>query len=265
MIGRWSRWHTLICGLALIVVTNIVVLAGVAHNRSGEPTALLQISDRELRAPGSWGFESENSGLALGLSWRVASEEADDHGLPGYLGRSTWLDRRKLAELGFDVSVPADQPRAERHYERQLPREVLIVMELNGPAYQSALRRAAELAARPGATRGDASRLVSERETFTRLFLVDAGLDYDSLHARYPDRSRYAIVRGKVRLDRWSAKDKAGLNGYVSELSVSALNVPVELREVLGRGASGYTATVAFGQRLEPWFAAARRSGADPK
>lgn len=265
MIGRWGRWHTLISGLALIFVTNIVVLAGIAYNRGGEPTALLQVTDRELRTPGSWGFESENSGLALGLAWRVATGEDDDYGIGGYGSRATWLDRRKLAELGFDVSVPVDQPRAERHYERLLPREVLIVMELDGPAYQSALRRAAELAARPGATRGDASRLASERETFTRLFLVDAGVDYGSLRARYPDRSRYAIVRGKVRLDRWSAKNKAGLNGYVSELSVSALNVPVELREVLGRGASGYTATVGFGQRLEPWFAAAKKSAAGPK
>jgi hypothetical protein len=264
MTARRSRWHTLSVGLALIAVTNIVVLAGAAYNRSAEPTALLQISARELRAPGSWGFESENSGLALGLAWRMASRQDDDYGFTGYGARATWLDQRKLAELGFDVSVPLDQPRAERHYEKQLPREVLVVMELNGPAYRGALRRAAELAARPGATRADATRLDSEREKFSRLFLVDAGLDYDSLRARYPDKSAYAIVRGKVRLDPWSDKYKAALNGYVSELSVSALNVPVELRAVLGRDTSGYTATVAFGQRLEPWFVAARKSGSDP-
>jgi hypothetical protein len=96
------------------------------------------------------------------------------------------------------------------------------------------------------------------------LFLVDAGLDYESLRARYPDKSRYAIVRGKVRVDRWLVKNKGSLNGFVSQLSVPALNVPVELRGVLGRDASGYTTTVAFGQRLEPWFAAARKSRAGP-
>jgi hypothetical protein len=264
MIARWSRWHTLTAGLALIVATNVVALVGIMYNRGGEPTAVLEVTARELRAPGSWGFESENSGLSLGLDWRVASGAEDDYGIAGYGSRAAWLDRRRLAELGFDVSVPADHPRAERHYERQLPREVLIVMELDGPAYQFALRRAVERAARPGATEYDAKRLASERETSSRLFLVDAGLDYESLRARYPDKSRYAIVRGKVRVDRWLVKNKGSLNGFVSQLSVPALNVPVELRGVLGRDASGYTTTVAFGQRLEPWFAAARKSRAGP-
>jgi hypothetical protein len=264
MIARWNRWHTLFGGLALIVITNAVVLAGAAYNRSAKPTALLQLTERELRAPSSWGFESENSGLALGLAWRVASGEEDDYGLGGYGTRAVWLEPRRLAELGFDVSVPADHPHAERHYERQLPREVLIVMELNGPAYESALRRAAERAARPGSTSDDGTRLASERTRFSRLFLVDAGLDYDALRARYSDQRRYAIVRGKVRADRWSGRSNARLHGYVSELSVPGLNVPVELREVLDRNASGYAATVAFGQRLEPWIVAARKSGSDP-
>jgi hypothetical protein len=265
MIRTWSRWHTLVAGLALIVGTNAVVLAGIAYNRSGEPMALLRLSERELRAPGSWGFESENSGLALGLVWRVASGEENDHGFGWYGSRVTWLDRRKLVELGFDVSVPAQHPDADRHYERQLPREALIVMELDGPAYQVALKRAEERAARPKATRDDQTRLASERDQYSRLFLVDAGHHYDALRARYPDKSRYAIVRGKVSVRHWTTRNAADLHGGVSELSVSALNVPVELREVLGRSSGAYTATVAFGQRLEPWFTAAQKSGSNPE
>jgi hypothetical protein len=264
MTLRWGRRPALVAGLALILVTNAVVLAGAAYNRGGEPAAVLQVTERELRAPGSWGFESENSGLALGLAWRVAGSAEDDYGFGGYGGRATWLDRARLAELGFDVSLSPDHPRADRHYGRQLPREVLIVMEMNGPAYQSALRRAEERAARPGSNQYDATHLASERERFSRLFLVDAGLDYDSLRARYPDKSRYAIVRGKVRVDRWLATNKGGLHGHVSELSVSALNVPLELRDVLRREASAYTATVEFGRRLEPWFTAAGKSEPAP-
>ena len=194
----------------------------------------------------------------------MAGVEEDDYGYGAYGARATWLDRGRLAELGFDVSVPADDSQADRHYQRQLPREVLVVLELNGPAYQAALRRATERAARPGATQSDTTYLASERERFSRLFVVDAGREYDSLRARYPDKSRYAIVRGKIRVDRWSAKTKAGLHGYVSELSVSALNVPVELRDVLARNASGYGATVIFGQRLEPWFTAAQKTVTRP-
>src|SRR6185295_3092879 len=97
---------------------------------------------------------------------------------------------------------------------------------------------------RPGASLYYSKSLAFERERSSRLFLVDAGLDYDSLRARYPDRSRYAIVRGKVRVDSWMVKNTGSLNGSVSGLSVSALNVPVDLRGVLGRDISGYTATV---------------------
>jgi hypothetical protein len=264
MTLRWSRRHTLVAGLALILVTNAVVLAGAAYNRSGEPAAVLQLTERELRAPDSSGFESENSGFALGLAWRVTGRTEDDHGFGGYGGRAAWLDRSKLGELGFDVSLSVGHSHAKRHYGRQLPREVLLVMEMNGPAYQSALQRAEERTARPGATGYDGARLTSERERFSRLFIVDAGLDHDSLRARYPDKSRYAIVRGKVRVDPWYARNTSGLQGSVGALGVSALNVPIELRDVLGRGATGYTANVAFGRRLEPWFTTARKSEPDP-
>ena len=48
---RWSRTHTLVAGLGLIALTNAVALLGVAWNRSGEPDATLQLSQRELQPP----------------------------------------------------------------------------------------------------------------------------------------------------------------------------------------------------------------------
>ena len=47
----------------VIAVANVVVLAGVAANRHGEPDARLKFSERELRLP--YSSERDNSGLAL--------------------------------------------------------------------------------------------------------------------------------------------------------------------------------------------------------
>ena len=45
-----------IAGLAIIIVTNIVALAGVAYNRSGEPDAVVELTERELGLPYRYGM-----------------------------------------------------------------------------------------------------------------------------------------------------------------------------------------------------------------
>ncbi|MFL6653087.1 MAG: DUF4824 family protein, partial [Sulfurifustaceae bacterium] len=52
----WSRKRTLLAGIALIAATNAVALVGVAYNRSGEPSSVLKLTERELALPYSWGF-----------------------------------------------------------------------------------------------------------------------------------------------------------------------------------------------------------------
>ena len=55
--------YGLIAAIALIVLTNVVVLAGVAYNRSGEPDATVTLTERELNLAGSWRLEDrEDSG-----------------------------------------------------------------------------------------------------------------------------------------------------------------------------------------------------------
>lgn len=259
MKATWTRGRTLAAGMLLIVGTNAVVLGGVVYNRGGEPEAALPLTERELQIPGAWGFRSENSGLDLRLQWRLPPTHADvsDYGQAGYGGGAFWLDGAKLVELGFDMSVPLDKRSAERHYAKQLAREVLIVLELDGPAHQAAIERARERATREKATKVDADLLAAEIERNSRLFAVDAGIDRGALRAKYPDRARYAITPGKVRLGYWGANAERTPRGYVSELSVPALNVPQEMHGVVTRGGR-YTATVAFGRRLEPWLEAAR-------
>jgi len=51
----------LIAALALIVLTNVIVLATVRHNRSGEPDATVTLTERELRL---WSNSKENSAVS---------------------------------------------------------------------------------------------------------------------------------------------------------------------------------------------------------
>ena len=100
-------------GLGLILASNAIAPAGVWYNRSGEPQAQLQLSEREIQLPyDSWLRGEENSGLRLQLAWR----EAD--------ATWSWLDEAKLRELGF---APSDLGRGAE-------RPLWLVLELDGPS-----------------------------------------------------------------------------------------------------------------------------------
>jgi hypothetical protein len=245
------------------------------------------LTQRELRAPYRSWRDRDNSGLSLALLWRIQAEEGADELDTGYYtghgGTAKWLTKAKLAELGFDVSHAEDSDRGRGRYERQLPREVLLVLELDGPAYREARERVERHANLEEALRianpdkkeferrskEARDRLDREQRQYSRLFAVDAGLDADALRARYPDRARYAIARGEVRPALIGPGDSRKASGYIGRLGIDEINVPLELRNVfehaLPNGAgprdpAPFNATVAFGTRLEPWLTAAARS-----
>lgn len=263
---NWSRKHSLIAGLALIAGVNAIALGGVAYNRSGDPDSVLRLSERELRAPYVWRGSKENSGLALRLQWRVLPNDAQNKGYGwggfSYGGTPDWLDEAKMAALGFDID-----PQARYGAAGQLPRDVLLVLEFNADAYQAALARARNHEAD---TKEGPKRLKEEQEDSSRLFVIDAGLDRQALRSRYADRSRYAIVSGQVR-PAWQGEAGAlKPAGYVSDVSVASVNVPLEMRNVFdgaslsyaenAKSTARYAVELAFGQRLEPWITAAKRT-----
>ena len=259
----------LIVGLALIVVTNTVALVGVAYNRSGEPESVLRFSERELLPPYVWRGNRENSGLALKLQWRVLEEATipEMHGwsFVGSGGTPAWLDKAKMVELGFDVPAPGTATGERFQLERQLPKDVLLVLELDGAAYRESLARATRYA-----SRGDEGKKLHEQETHynSRLFVVDAGRDAAALRAKYPDRARYAIMRGQIR-PSWLHTLPEKYFGYISDVNVDRVNVPLELRSVFegagtdyqtfARHKTKYEVTTAYGKRLEPWITTAAR------
>lgn len=275
---RASR-RLLAIGVAIIAATNAVALLGAAWNRQQPPESTLRLSERELLPPSAY-EKRDNSGLALRLRWRVLGAASHDPHLirMGYGGGAPeWLDRAKMQSLGFDVSLPDDDLDDRRIYRRQLGREVFLVLELDGPAYALSMERAAAAAERlkakadaEGAKAAD-HLLEREKNVNSRLFVVDAGLDAGTLRAKYADRARFAIARGLVRPAGGWTKAQRPHSGYVSELGIDTINVPLELRSVLdgavpenaadsySQPRARYEATLSYGKRLEPWLASAAR------
>ena len=281
MMSR-SRKGILLAGVGLILAANAVALGGAAFNRSGDPECTLRLTERELRVVGGPDLDRENSAMSLRLRWRTLGQRAgpaDDFpdGRYAWGGAPKWLDAAKLAELGFGTA--RKRVRGGREHDAIPAKEVFLVLELDGPAYQAALERArqdnqrakaAQAGARDpeGESKRAAQRLRREESTSSRLFVIDAGLDAGALRARYPDRARHAIVRGQVR-PYWDTRADAtgALVGHVVGPSVGEIHVPLEFQPSLAsageRALQGEDAqqprreiTVAFGRRLEPWITA---------
>ena len=227
---KWSR--TLLAGSALILLTNAVALFGVSSNRGDTPESRLTLTQRELQQS-SWNIGRDNSGITLRLNWRFEQVEQKvyDYGVnSGQGGMPAWLDKAKMTELGFDVGKlagPADYGRRKELRSK----EVLLVLEMNGQAYQHQLQRVREYAenersqleAVPNSdehkrrTRNAEQNLLQEQNNNSRLFVVDAGLD-----------------------------------------------LPKDQRDEVEKfnNSASYEVTVAYGKRLEPWIVAASRSAA---
>jgi len=264
---------------ALLLLTNVVVLLGVAYNRRGEPEARLVLTERELR-PGY--VEKENTELWLHL-------EATDVQPWGAEG-PRWFDQKKLEEIGFDCSVPPADKSAEIVYEKALPRRVFAVLEFEGDAWKSYIaRREQELLHPPPKSQSSRSledrqkELEAERRGHSRLFVVDVGRDREALRRRHADRSRYLVTAAVVRLNlrrSWDDETKAWKDvapeGFVSEILPSQIHVPLGTRKVIDdlraksapdaqstwvigysgiiEGPPRYEVTLRYGGRLEPWI-----------
>lgn len=277
---RWFSNYALAAGIALIIATNAVVLIGVQYNRSGEPDAVVNLTEREMTLPYSYGFARENSGLSLRLTWRVADKGQDSDQLNYFRNSPAWMDKSKLAALGFAVTDDPDTPEGKRRYGKLLPRDVLLVLEYDGETYQRKLNMARQhlqeeeilLAGNPGnpefikRVKEAQNALLREEQASSRLFVIDAGTDTADLRAQYADRSRYMIAPGQVRLTVGrSPGQKPRLSGMIDSLEIQEVNVPLEYRHVLDpflADNSGlrtdrpprYTVKLIVGRRLEPWI-----------
>ncbi|SEK25454.1 protein of unknown function [Atopomonas hussainii] len=263
---RRSLW----LGLAVILGTNAIVLAGVWQNRAGVPDSSLRFSERELRLDQRRLLdEGDDSGLLLELRWQY----------PDFNWRydSAWLSQAALHNIGFNVPKGFSHDERER-YIRQLSRPAYLLLELDGPAYQTRLKQADDAVAK--ATEAlrklsdkqqrqreldDAQRAAHhERTQASRLILLDADSDAARLRERYPDRSRYLIVPGRVSPGVRYANHEHQEPYYTAfpQLLNEHIHVPASWRERLADwpqrwqdSQSSRFISVHYGQRYEPWLA----------
>ena len=270
---------TLIAGLGIIIVTNAIALAGVAYNRSGDPDAVIELSERELRMPHYYGMNKENTGLGLRISCRVDDGQSLHYASSNCNGRPVWLDQEKLLELGFDLKERNEASAGLLDDSNDLPREVYLVLEYDGAAYRKTLAHAADnlreqqalLANNPGKEefekRAEKARkqLDNEQHRNSRLFAIDAGRDKARLRAAWPDSSRYIVMQALIRTLRNNVRKQEQWKGRLTNLLVNTINIPLEYRapfEALEKSARRhrrdkqtprYNVRVAFGKRAEPW------------
>lgn len=269
-------------GFIVLVATNIVVLSGVASNRSGEPESQIILTERELQLP--YQVHEENSGLALRLTWRALGKVEDYNNYSDWR-TPTWLSAKKLEELGFNINNYLSSVGNTTFYKQPIPKEVFIVLENDGEPYREAVKRAevaldreessfklnpSDKRLRDNFERAE-KRLKRERIKETRLFAIDAGLDPSELREKYREQSRFIITKGLIKARYDHDKNKKKVFGYISRLSVASIHVPLKHRQVfdsvLAQDKSKkndfetprFEVELAYGSRLEPWIVSVKR------
>ena len=273
-----------IIGFVILAATNIVVLSGVASNRSGTPETKITLTERELRLP--YRYFKENSGVKLRLVWRTLGR---DHNPMSYgnWGSPAWFNAEKLKALGFRIDRQLRSKKNRALHKQPIPKEVFIVLEYNGPPYREALKRAeTALEKEEGLFKLNGSderlrkiveeaqkRLKRERLTESRLFAVDAGLDPKKLRQKYEDRTRFIITKGLVKPRYHYKNKKKKVVGCITKLSVEKIHVPLKHRKILDGVLAAekskkhqferprYKVELAYGSRLEPWVVSVGHMG----
>lgn len=274
MVSR-GRKVSFLLSAALIIIVNVAVLTGVYANRGGDPEAEVVLTEREL--PLEFSTWNESSSMAMRLRWRVNYPKAQ--GVYSSWVSPEWFGETKLAELGFETDRYNPGVGKEASLPRPLPRRAYLVLEMDGAQYREVLTRVEQeerKARRKYELEPDNSRLQSlweqnnanleeERLSRSRLFVVDAGLDTVKLREKYPERDRYIIVKGVVRMFFWHGEQKK-LAGQVERILNQKIHLPTEHHHLFeqldgyrvysssARKPPRYKAQIAYGSRLEPYL-----------
>jgi len=231
--------YGLIPAIVLIVLTNIVVLAGVAYNRSSEPNATVTLTERELHWRDSWrNVDKEDSGLHLKLKWNVSGYRRYDWGH----WKNTWFDKEKLTALGFDTSFPLDDKKASSYYSRQLPRQGYVVLEYDGDAYLDWLKGNKKRIIEAKKELAEENKVVKQKSLEndirnmerlaikqSHLFAIDAGPDPGVLREKYLNTTKFVITPAVFRISMHYPKTREYNPKIMSEAP------PPQKRHLVGR------------------------------
>ena len=271
---------------SLLLLVNVIVLAGVAYNRSDDKVAQVKLAERELSVYSSYSATDENSGMALKINWSTLSRNSDNKLVIRKWGNPDWLNEAKLKALGVDVDAlktSGSQYESDYRYNRSMQSlDVLFVLELDGDAYKKALEITAsdlnDIQLKQNLIPKDKklikrvkdrqSKLTRLQKSDSRLFVIDAGNDKQALMTRYPDRNKYLLIRGELK----PYLKKNRLTASIKRLFISTIHVPLPFSEVIDDLTQGkkfdkygtepipprYEVQLNVGKRLEPWIESVR-------
>ncbi len=272
--------------IAIVMITNVIILSGVAYNRSGNPEFSIDLTERELPLKH---ISKENSGLFLSLNWNMQGKTINGSNSP----KNNWLNKSKLEQLGFNTSFPLDTKRSWEQYYSQLPKEAFIVLEYEGDAWEkwetklkNEIRTLKEKLGKETIKKSInfQKRRIRNLEWDlyykSRLYAIDAGINLFSLKEKYPNQSNYLIVPGTIKIQKYNLSEfnsegkkinKPYLSGYIKELSIMDIYVPSDQKDILknlpprvpkysNEKMDGieikprYKVQLNLGKRLEPWI-----------
>lgn len=263
MIERFAK-KSFILAIILIFLVNAIVLLNVYQNRS-QVTAIISLDERELSA--RFNQNEENSALSLRLRFRVEEEQVESYAY----NSPSWLTTEKMRALGFSQSALLPEDRSA-NYKHPLRKEVLIVLEFDGKARETMLKKVIDWH-RLGLDEENYSeakqksadkRLADEKRGKSRLFAIDAGLDEKPLRAQYADMHKYIITKGTIVPLSYRSPNADPINaGRIEGLSVSSIHVPNHMASILkslnhinrsNLSQPRYSAELTYGKSLEPWI-----------
>lgn len=251
----------LLIGLAIIVGTNLIELAGVVYNRTGQPTSALTLTERELSLPYQSRSKKENSGISLYIKWRAPTPSTANY--TGYNNREVTIDKAAYLALGFKHTYNNDDFWVES-------RELYWALEYNGPLYQAELNKAQTNYDKAL----DIYNHVQDKETLnkknrahdqlqreetqnSRLFFLEASADYAVLTRKYSTTKNTLIVKGLAKPYYDDELDIYRL--YLRQLSVERIMIPTKFSSVFEQNFDDdftprYQVHVKWGKRFEPWI-----------
>lgn len=274
----------LIITTAFLVLVNVIVLAGVSYNRSGEINSGLQLTERELSLPYLSYRQKENSGLALKLNWGIVPEEPFKNSYNKYArqryGTPNWLTEDKLKELGFNIdSTKLYINDSLFDNGKSQTEEIIVVLEYNGQTFQDLLNNAEKdiqilrnrIKNHPDdkdlmeQISRDEGSLMKLKTSESRLIAIDAGRNLQVLNEKYTNSSKYLMMRGEMRC-YWTKEGlSASINGlfipdihvalpYTKEINKFTNHVAIDKKNYSWNGKPRYRVELNVGMRLEPWI-----------
>lgn len=240
---------------ALLVITNAVILFGVFLNRTSETTSEATLTQRELQLSNH--IRKENNNASFRLIYRTTNNLYRSH-------QDNFLNIDKLRELGFDT----DKYLYSEDWARRATKEVFVVLENSGESYKKSLKQSEEEFAQKEVlyrvNQDDKGRqreyesaknsLTREQTSLSRLFAIDAGLDYERLREKYANKADYLIVKGVVAMTK-EYKQK-NIYGYIQQLNIQNIYLPYNFKHFFKdtqNTSVKYDVNIKYGSRYEPF------------